>query len=281
MNVLSLFDGISCARIALDRARVPYDLYYSSEIDKYANTIALKNYPDTTMLGDINNWKEWNLHDVDLVIGGSPCQGFSVAGKHLNFDDPRSKLFFKFIDILDYYNPKYFLLENVRMKNEHRDIITQFMGVYPIMINSSLVSAQSRHRYYWTNIPAKQPEDRHITWGMIKETNVADNFYYSDKALDWMRRHTEKKHKELRIFQDSGKCDVIDASYYKNYSNQRFFAIEDVKGLRYITPLECERAQTIPDNYTEGVSNTQRYKMIGNAFTVDVIAEILKPILKP
>lgn len=278
MNILSLFDGISCARIALDKAKVPYDKYYSSEIDNYALGVAYKNYPDTEMLGDINYWDEWDLHDVDLIIGGSPCQGFSLAGKRLNFNDPRSRLFFDFIDILDYYNPKYFLLENVKMKDEWKDIITQFIGVKPVLINSSLVSAQNRQRLYWTNIPIGKIEDRKITWKDIKETNVADNFYYSERGLAWIDRYSKKTGKKLRIFKDDEKCQMIEASHYKNYSAQRFFAIEDVKGLRYITPLECERAQTIPDNYTEVVSNTQRYKMIGNAFTVNVIAEILKGI---
>ena len=152
-NVLSLFDGISCGRVALERAGIEYEKYYASEIDKFPIKVAQKNFPDTIQLGDVKNWREWDIEKIDLIIGGSPCQGFSFAGKQLNFDDPRSKLFFDFVDIVRHFKPKYFILENVVMKQEFQDIITEYMGVKPIMINSSLVSAQKRRRLYWTNIP--------------------------------------------------------------------------------------------------------------------------------
>ena len=163
MNVLSLFDGMSCGRIALDRARIPYKFYIASEIDRWAIQIARKNYPDTIHLGNVLNVDVEDLPKIDLLIGGSPCQGFSFAGKQLNFDDPRSELFFEFVRLFKECNPKYFLLENVPMKKEYVDIITGYLGVEPIIINSALVSAQNRKRLYWTNIPVEQPEDKNIT----------------------------------------------------------------------------------------------------------------------
>lgn len=173
INVLSLFDGMSCAKIALERLGIPVKNYYASEIDKWAMKISKKNYPNIIQLGDVTNWREWDLPGIDLIIGGSPCQGFSNAGKRLNFDDPRSKLFFEFAEIVKHYKPKYFLLENVRMKEEHRQVITDFMKVEPIMINSALVSAQNRVRFYWSNIPAiRQPKDKDILLNDIVESDV-------------------------------------------------------------------------------------------------------------
>ena len=156
MNVLSLFDGISCGQVALERAGIKIDKYYASEIDKYAIQITQKNYPNTIQLGDITMINESVLNSlpkIDLLIGGSPCQGFSVAGKQLNFGDPRSKLFFEFVRIKEILKPKYFLLENVKMKKEYQDVISKYLGVEPIEICSSKFSAQQRKRLYWTNIP--------------------------------------------------------------------------------------------------------------------------------
>ena len=163
MNVLSLFDGMSCGQIALNKAGVKYDHYFASEIDKYAIKVAQANYPHTTQLGDVSKI-QFNLPlKVDLLMGGSPCQGFSVAGKQLDFDDPRSKLFFEFVRLRDKLKPKYFLMENVPMKQDSQDIITKYLGVEPITINSSLFSAQNRKRLYWTNIPFDIPtEDKGI-----------------------------------------------------------------------------------------------------------------------
>ena len=176
MRVLSLFDGMSCWRVALERANIKVDVYYASEIDKYAIKIALKNYPDTIELWDIQNLNKTNLpKDIDLLIGGSPCQGFSFAGKQLNFKDERSKLFFEYVRILKLTKPKYFLFENVRMKKEYQDVISKYLWVEPIMINSSLVSAQNRVRLYWTNIPnITQPEDKNIVLADILEDGVTD-----------------------------------------------------------------------------------------------------------
>ena len=197
MNVLSLFDGMSCGMIALDRLGIKVDNYYASEIDKYAMQVSAANYPDIIQVGDITKLDLSTLPKIDLVMGGSPCQGFSFAGKQLAFDDPRSALFFEFVKCVDTLKPKYFLLENVRMKKEYLDIISEYMGVDPIFINSSLVSAQSRQRYYWTNIPnVEQPEERGIVLRDILEDQLVDdtsdlpekssvikaNYYKSSKA---------------------------------------------------------------------------------------------------
>ena len=182
MKVLSLFDGMSCGRIALDQLGIPVEKYYASEIDKYAIQVAQANYPDTIHVGDICNLDPKDYKDIDLILAGSPCQGFSFAGKQLAFDDPRSALFFEFIRLLKEIKPKYFLLENVRMKKEFLQVISEQVsecypeipfGIEPIFINSSLLSAQSRQRYYWTNIPGiQQPEDK----GIVLRDILEDNF---------------------------------------------------------------------------------------------------------
>ena len=188
MNVLSLFDGMSCGQIALDQLGIPVKNYFAAEIDKYAIQIARKNYPDMIHLGDVKNIKTIDTHlmdefdcghKIDLLIGGSPCQGFSFGGKGLNFDDPRSKLFFEFDRLLKALKPKYFLLENVKMKKESEQVITDYLGVEPIEINSNLVSAQNRKRLYWTNIPFSMPEDKHIYFKDIIEKGFVDK----DKSL--------------------------------------------------------------------------------------------------
>ena len=160
-NVLGLFDGISCGQVALERAGIEIEgAYYSSEIDEYAITVTNRNYPDTVQLGDIKDRRDWDLKDVDLITAGSPCQGFSIAGKRLNFKDPRSTLFFDFVDTLNQYNPKYWLFENVRMRKDIEVAISTVLGREPVLINSGLVSAQNRERLYWTNNPITQPEDK-------------------------------------------------------------------------------------------------------------------------
>ena len=344
INVLSLFDGMSCGQIALDKLGIEVDNYFASEIDKYAMQVTKDNYPNTKHIGDVTKVKGDDLPKIDLLIGGSPCQGFSFAGKQLNFDDPRSKLFFEFVRLLKETKPKYFLLENVLMKKEYEQIITDHLGVEPIFINSALVSAQNRKRLYWTNIPnVSEPIDKGITWGDVRERGVnAQNFYYTEKAMQWLGRVSQKKSKTLTVHSNTDKMQMLEASHSKKYSNQRFFGIVDLpdnkqsiaamrgrylidgkrqdgkqitKGLtkqyiefrydgktnalttvgkdnvvvpftlpnripadefffRYITPLECERLQTVPDNYTSCVSNTQRYRMLGNGWTVNVIAHI-------
>lgn len=295
MNVLSLFDGIACGRTALQRAAIKIDNYYASEVDKYAIEIAMKNHTDIIQLGDVNNFltgsiypNPWPECDIDLIIGGSPCQGFSFAGKQLAFDDPRSKLFWKFVEIVNYYKPKYFLLENVRMKKEYQDVITKALGVEPICINSALVSAQNRVRYYWTNIPnVIQPEDRGIVLRDIIEEGVVDqDKSYCIDANYWkggnLKSYFEKHRRQLVFEKPHGynKGGISDREKFStlrpvSYCN---YAVLDSGEWRKLTPIECERLQTLPDNYTEGVSNTQRYKMLGNGWTVDVLAHIFKNI---
>ncbi len=314
MNVLSLFDGISCGRAALERAGIKIDKYYASEINEYATQISQKNYPDILRLGDINNiTNRYELSGVDLIIGGSPCQGFSFAGKQLAFDDPQSKLFFKFVEILNHHKPTYFLLENVRMKKEHQDVISKYLGVEPIVINSSLVSAQNRVRYYWTNIPnIQQPEDKNISLsdileypgtGWIKNNEeyyarneksmCLDDSYHkgvdnhgqrtmikcgsmigrkinplSGKRDDYNKDLPTVQRIELRDDDKTGTLTTVQKDNLIAYSDK----------YRKLTPIECERLQTLDDNYTQGVSNTQRYKMLGNGWTVDVLAHIFKNI---
>lgn len=312
MIVLSLFDGMSCGRVALERAGVPVTKYYASEIDKYAIQISKKNYPDIIHLGDINNWNNhysneysWNLEKPDLIIAGSPCQGFSFAGKQLAFDDPRSALFWKYVEILNYYKPKYFLLENVRMKKEYLQVITDTLRVVPICINSNLVSAQNRVRYYWTNIPnVTQPVDKGITIEMMFGEQWRSSSIVG-RRLDakGIRKDGDRNLKPIQTLEvylgdklhslTTVQKDVILASlWYGRYELgglKRKFPKDDpyrnrnhweghnyLDYVRYLTPIECERLQTLPDNYTEGVSNTQRYKMIGNGWTVDVLAHIFK-----
>ena len=281
INVLSLFDGISCGHIALDKAGIPINKYYASEIDKYAIKVTNKNYPETINLGDVTTVSgELFTEKIDLLIGGSPCQGFSQAGKMKNFDDPRSKLFWEYVRILQEVKPKYFLLENVVMKQEWQDIISEALGVKPIMIDSSLTSAATRKRLYWTNIPGVgQPEDLGITFGDIRERDVQEgSIYYTDKGLDWIRRHEKRTGKTLRIIGDSDKMQMLEASMYKKYSSQRFFGIEDTYGLRYITVTECERCMNVPDGYTDCCSNTQRYKQLGNGWEVNTITHIFRTL---
>lgn len=269
MNVLSLFDGISCGQLALQRANIPYDNYFASEIDKYAILITQKHFPKTIQLGDVIRWTDWNLPTIDMLIGGSPCQGFSISGEGMNFSDPRSKLFFKFVDCLKWFKPKYFLLENVRMKKEWRDVITSYLGVEPILINSALMSAQSRPRLYWTNIPnISQPEDKHIYLKDVIEHGTA----VTGAAI--RNQHTPHGREEQLNIRKDEKSNCVVPSYPAKLNG-----VIDVT-YRPLLPIECERLQTLPDNYTEGLSTSQRYKCIGNGWTINVIAHIFNFIPK-
>ena len=378
MNVVSLFDGCSGTQIALNNLGIKVDTYYASEIDKYAIQITQKNFPDTVQLGDIKDIKGEDLSDIDLIVGGSPCQGFSFAGKQLAFDDPRSALFFEFVRLLKEVKPKYFLLENVRMKQEFQDVISEqvssiypecsnngLFGIEPILINSALLSAQNRNRLYWTNIPnIEQPEDVGLVLRDVLEyepeefTKMSDNFLkrngerncmiddtkekaHSFSAMDYVKNgrqgnylacdnegkptyNTTKQvgtaaeingHDILkRVYSEDGKSPTLTTmggghrepkvavkggairGRYNDEgkTNQHLEIRKDTKSnaittvqkdsiavkeeeltWRKLTPLECERLQTVPDNYTAAVSNTQRYKMLGNGFTVKVIEHIL------
>jgi len=362
INVLSLFDGLSCGQVALERAGIEVGNYYASEIDKYAIQITQNNYHNTVQLGDVTNWQEWSIDwsSIDLLIGGSPCQGFSFAGKQLNFEDSRSKLFFVYVDILNHikiYNPNVkFLLENVKMKKEYLDVISQHLGVNPVFINSALVSAQNRQRYYWSNWKFEQPEDKNIslkdivlenTWTDANKSFCIDANYFKggnveqyynksrrqqvfdiikeyivpfDKTLQILDKEVEAgkvgyfrkdsqanrvyyiHNKAVTLCGDAGGGAAKMGQYLfgcitpdrveKRQCGQRFnegnkfytLTAQDKHGIliegyiRKLTPIECERLQTLKDNYTCGVSNTQRYKALGNGWTVDVISHIFKSL---
>ncbi len=252
MNVLSLFDGMSCGQIALNKLGIKYDNYFASDIDKYAIQVTQKNYPNTKQVGSVTEVKGDDLPKIDLLIGGSPCQGFSMAGKRLNFEDPRSKLFFEYVRLLEELKPKYFLLENVKMKQEWEDIITEKLGVDPVKINSDLFVQQNRPRVYWTNIPISKLPNR----------------------PDWKGDYYQFRRTYYRKNQ-SGVCPCLTAAMGTGGHNVPLKSMDKSDKL---TPVECERLQAAPDNYTDGVSNTQRYKMLGNGWTVDVIAHIFKNI---
>ena len=302
MNVLSLFDGMSCGQLALQRAGIQVENYYAAEIDKYAIKVTQANFPSTVQLGDVTAIDTDSLPDIDLLIGGSPCQGFSFAGKQLNFDDPRSKLFWEYVRLLNALKPKYFLLENVKMKKESMDVITSALRVDPIFINSNLVSAQNRQRYYWTNIPVdKLPDDKGIILADILEDGHVDrdkshcidaNYFKGGNLKSYF-----EKHRRQLVFSKDGMCHVGDAGISDKYayvnrvyhpsgkspslvaSDGGHLQPKVSKGTteyRKLTPLECERLQTVPEGYTDHVSNTQRYKMLGNGWTVDVVSHIMK-----
>lgn len=402
MKVLSLFDWMACGYEALVRAWIPIDVYYASEIDKYAIQIATKNHPDIIEIWDITQVKWEDYKDIDIIIGGSPCQWFSMAWKMLNFDDPRSKLFFEFVRLVREIQPKYFLLENVKMKKEFQDVISSYMWVEPIEIDSALVSAQRRKRLYWTNIPwITQPKDKGIMLKDILELNAPDKYNLTERWMEMLMRNFKdkdlnfdpsvlfkitypsvceqqewldrkcptltasmwtgggnvpciivpKEWKKLidvvdwevikwksntlttqgnryvyepmvayapwsREFKEQwfkkDKCPTLCARDYKDpkivaipcatqlWQSQNFWTaygsekaytlrasnpngvIESIRPprIRKLTPIECERLQTLPDNYTEGVSNSQRYKMLWNWWTCDVIAHIFSFIPK-
>jgi DNA (cytosine-5)-methyltransferase 3A len=331
MNVLSLFDGISCGRLALERAGLSVDNYYASEIDKNAIKVTMERFPDTIQLGDVTkiDFTQF-IGKIDLLIGGSPCTGFSPAGKGLNFEDPQSKLFFKYLEALQTIKPKYFLLENVKMKKEWEDIMSSYVGAEPIEINSALVSAQRRKRLYWTNIPnVILPEDKGILLKDIIHENI-DNMSRKDlepyiinpsKAITILENESKNgkigyigiDSQGTRIYNIHGKSVTLMGNsgglggktglylfgcitpdrLNKRQNGQRFNDGEkfytltaiDQHGIltdgyiRKLTPVECERLQTVPEGYTDvGISNNARYKALGNGWTVDVISHILSSI---
>lgn len=297
--MLSLFDGISCGQIALERAGIKYDKYYASEIDNKAIHITQQNYPCTIQIGDVCNVKGADLPNIDLLIGGSPCQGFSSAGKLLNFDDPRSKLFFEYVRLLDECKPKYFLLENVKMKRAYKDIISGYLGVQPIEIDSVIVSAQRRSRLYWTNIPMLDIQSKGIKLVDILDDNVDPSYYIKDETFNKL---TELIDGVLSVRNLSGKLlpiehgdGIILSRTWQTYMplikgkshciramnpNDSGVVINDHGKLRArkFTATEIERLQTIPVQYTNGLSEGQRKKLCGNAWTADVIVCFFKNI---
>lgn len=296
MIVLSLFDGMSCGRIALDRAGIRVKKYYASEVDKYAITVANANYEETVQLGDVSKWQEWDIpwHEVDLIIGGSPCQGFSFAGHQLAFDDPRSALFFKYVEILNYVrerNPKVkFLLENVKMQQQFIKVISGCLGVEPVFINSAEITAHNRQRLYWANWDIEPPVSLDKSLSDILEGGFVDRdkSYCLDAGYARggnLKRYFLRSSRQL-VFQYKN-MDMAGYSPISGYEDtflhckphQKEF-LNDMGGYRKLSVLECERLQTVPDGYTDYVSNSQRYKMLGNGWTVDVIAHIFRQMLK-
>ena len=354
LNVLSLFDGMSCGRIALERAGIKVNNYYASEIDKYAIQVAKHNYPNMQHIGDVTQVKSTQLPKIDLCIGGSPCQGFSFAGKQLNFDDPRSKLFFEFVRLLKECNPKYFLLENVKMKKEWQDIISKELGVEPIEICSSLFSAQQRKRLYWTNINvdlSKLPKSNNVIADVLDlpiknkrenkilmsksdfKVKVRKNYIDKKELALFLRSYKTKTINEISVFCNAPKTmvehwfrtdnsfSIPDAEYWfklkeclkiedckydkavtefelKNNSfdmAKRIYHIDgkhptlttltgggqrktitDGNEMFYLNPEHCEKLQTVPLGYTKTASERQRFRMLGNGWTVDVIAHIFR-----
>ena len=347
MNVLSLFDGMSCGQIALNQAGIKYKNYFASEIDKHAIKVCLSNYPKTIQIGNVTQIDCNKLPKIDLLIGDSPCQSFSFAGKRngmitkdeieivtlnqylkLKNEDyqfeGQSYLFWEYIRILKETKPKYFLLENVKMIEKWEKIINKTLGVKPILINSSLVSAQNRERLYWTNIGLKktglfhylftiieQPKNKNIFIKDILENNVNEKYFLKNDNFNFKKikeKHpfapripnTNQKsncltiggkgNKDLVIIHNSmlrnsktGKGGTGLLSRYDNKSycldTKQSNIIEYLQNnkndiIRRLTPIECERLQTVPDNYTKEVSDTQRYKMLGNGWTIEVIKHI-------
>ena len=342
MKVLSLFDGISCARVALERAKIPVEMYWAVETDKYATQISQKNYPDIVRTSDVRDFIG-ETGSFDLLIGGSPCQDLSIAKKgRKGLSGERSGLFWEYVRILKEVKPKYFILENVAsMPKEAKQTITEALGVEPIMINASLVSAQNRKRLFWTNIPnVTQPKDKGILLKDILEDGTSDrlksycidaNYFKGGSLKNYLeksRRQVVLKQSESRLYKigQIGKGGQGDRIYspegksvnlsangggrgaktglyavasrtYPRIKNgeprtkqieirkdEKSNALTSVTGdsmvmedmqIRKLTPIECERLQGLPDNFTDGVSNTQRYKALGNAFNVDVISHIL------
>jgi site-specific DNA-cytosine methylase len=272
--VLSFFDGMSCGQIALNKAGIQYENYYACEIDESAIKVTQKNFPGTKQLGDVSKVYAKDLPKIDLFIGGSPCQSFSSFGNGSGFDG-KSGLFWEYVRVLKEIrqtNPKVlFMLENVNMKKEWRDIVSKELGVEPIAFNSNLVSAQNRDRLYWTNIKFDLPKDKNILFSNILENlpfrEIPKCFYKNwgdkmriDKGLNWVKN-------------DKANCLTT-----KNCHTNQYLLNEDKTLCRLLTAKEFEKLQTVPENYTDCVSNTERFKMLGNGWTVDVIAHIFNGI---
>lgn len=291
MNVLSLFDGMSCGMAALKKTNLKVDNYYSSEIDKYAIGVSKENYPNIIRLGDIKKWKDWDLPKIDLMIGGSPCQGFSINGKKLNFEDDRSKLFFEFLSLLEIIKPKYWLLENVAtMDNEIKKRIDELIGVEGVFINSNAKSAQNRKRYYWTNIDFKKNLEvcslkikdvleENENFILMKEEKIVKQVFNSSETdgvitLNPKRINGKQTYQQDRIYDCEGRMPALTATL-----GNRFYIKDKNSLIRKLTIREQARLQNIPDDFTFGsCSDLQASKMLGNGWTVDVIVHILNGI---
>ena len=293
MNVLSLFDGMSCGQLALQRSGIKYDKYFASEIDKHAIQVTQHNFPETIQVGNIIGLDTSTLPKIDLVFGGSPCQSFSRSGDGSGFDG-KSGLFWEFIRILNEVKPKYFLLENVEMKKEWEKIITDAVGVEPVMIDSKFFSAQKRQRLYWTNIPFdKNIEDKNIHILDILQPNGTEKTINDHPlVLDINEEGFKSRNgtKKGYLYANNGDCVNLEVPKSKTRRGRvsigktntlntacNYGVIVD-GNMRELNILEYERLQTLPDNYTSLATLNQRKKMIGNGWTVDVIAHIFKKI---
>ena len=290
MKVLSLFNGYGAAYLAMQRVGLNVSKYYSSEIDKYANIISHKNCDCIEDLGDVRDFAKWNLEEIDILFAGSPCQDLSkIKSKdRKGLKGDKSSLFYSFYGALQLHKPKYFLLENVVMPKEDEEVITRLLGVEPILIDSGNFSAQNRERLYWTNIDfdKEMPKNDSVIKD-IMEKEVDQKYYYhgrkysihspNKRVIGNLDTHTDEGKRHFtdltsRIYNINYKCSTLTAVSGGHQEKK----IYDGTSVRKLTPLEYERLQTLPDGYTEGVSNSQRYKMLGNGWTVDVIAHILK-----
>lgn len=292
INVLSLFDGISCGQIALEKAGISVGNYYASEIDKHAIKVTQSNYPDTVQLGDVTKVSANDLPKINLLIGGSPCQGFSFSGKQLNFDDPRSALFFEYIRLMKECQPRFFLLENVIMNKQCQDIISENLGVNPVLINSKYFTPQSRNRLYWTNIPVADYSRNIHTLKEItgKEEDLIPNDQLQEQVSKLLA--TSKYRDSFKINRGKdGRCVVkrpdglkiqrIGRIAHSNSiveiltkSGSPF--IECAGKIRKINRLESERLQSVPDGYTSVIGETAAKQALGNGWTIDVIEHIFK-----
>jgi DNA-cytosine methyltransferase len=310
INVLSLFDGISCGQLALQRAGIPVNQYFASEIDKNAIKVTQHNWPNTIQLGSVVDVKAENLPKIDLLIGGSPCQSFSIAGNKEGFDG-KSGLFFEWLRLLKEIQPKHFLLENVLMKKEWQDKITELVGVEPQMISSSNFSAQARERLYWTNIPYELilPQNNLFLSNVLEREvdskySLLNNYKLKClkngeariKVLETNYRHKHKTSKQNPVLVSevvgdtpSGRSRQTDRLYSSLSKSPTLLAnracdlkidcgSSSMENWRTLTPVEAERLQTVPDNYTSCIPDNKRYHALGNGWTVDVIAHILKNI---
>jgi site-specific DNA-cytosine methylase len=276
INVLSLFDGMSCGQIALNKLGIKYENYFASEIDKFAIQVTQKNYPNTKQLGSVTELDGTKLPKIDLMYGGSPCQSFSNAGNGKGFEG-KSGLFFEYVRILKEVNPTYFLLENVKMKKEWQKIISKELGCEPILINSNLVSAQNRERLYWTNMPFITLSDKNIFIEDILDESFDSKYWLKERNTELLLKKVsindapniaciDVYNKKVKL---DRKCPTLTLPHHNSIrllQNGR---------VRKLTPNECEKLQNVPLNYTDcDLSDIHRYSMLGNGWTVDVIAHI-------
>ena len=273
INVLSLFDGMSCGQIALERAGVKVNNYFASEIDKHAIAVTKHNYPGTIHVGDVTKLKSSSLPNIDLLIGGSPCQSISNLGDRSGLDG-KSGLFFEWLRLKEETNPKYFLLENVVGNKKAVQQITDLVGVEPVVFNSNLVSAQNRARLYWTNIDFTLPENKGIVLKDVLDKEPSHCSTLSESRLKWLlsdkgQMSVSKKYSAIDPIKANCLTARSDASWNCNYVTRNGVITK-------LSPEEYEKLQTVPIGYTSTARTSERYRMLGNGWTVDVIAHILK-----